>query len=224
MKVKHFESICMYLPIMVVCILLGTLVRISFISKGADSFTANIFFIVVIFVGVVIYAGLNLFLHTVYDIVKRIITNRRQPALVNEVITLKPFIADFKEQVKANEMIKLNDRLENALKYTREQFTLYTSEEDLYSLCEYITIYSKKERIGGDIKPVKVHTLSNTDLYHFGWNIWRHFDKRKQDEIAIFLKTVFANSFKDVETNSIKSHLKDDESRGIIKLCSDIAD
>lgn len=218
MKVKHFESICIYLPIMVVCILLGTLVRISFIRKGADSFTANIFFIVVIFVGVVIYAGLNLFLHTIYDIVKRIITNRRQPALVNEVITLKPFIVDFREQVVAKEMIEVNDRLENALRYTREQFALYTSEKDLYSLCEYITIYSKKERLGGDIKPVKVHTLSNTDLYHFGWNIWKHFDKRKQDEIAMFLKTVFSNSLKDVEVTSIKSHLKDEETNGIIKI------
>ena len=73
MKVKNFELICMYLPIIVVCILLGTQVRTYFIDKGSDEFTANIFFIVVIFVGVVIYSGLTLFLHTIYEIISRII-------------------------------------------------------------------------------------------------------------------------------------------------------
>ncbi len=38
-----------------------------------------------------------------------------------------------------------------------------------------------------------------------------------QDSIAKFLKSVFA-SVKDVEQGSIKSHLRDDEKKGIIKI------
>lgn len=205
----------MYLPIILVCILLGTLVRLSFISKGADSFTANIFFVAVIFTGIVIYAGLNLLLHTVYDVIRRIIVRRRLPVLVDKPISFSPFTSDLQEELKAKEEIKINDRLDIALKYTQEQFSLYTSEQDLKSLCEYVTRYSKNEKIG-DVRPVVVHTLSNTDLYHFGWNIWKHFGRRSQDHIADFLKIVFSKSLIDAEPKSIKSHLKDDERKGII--------
>ncbi|WP_123862182.1 mobilization protein [Chryseobacterium artocarpi] len=207
----------MYLPIMVVCILLGALVRLSFISKGADSFTANIFFMAVIFTGLVVYAGLNLLLHTVYDVIKRIILRRRLPVLVNEPISFSPVISDLQEELKAKKEIIINDRLNVALKYTQEQFALYTSEPDLKSLCEYVTAYSKNEKIE-NVKAVVVHTLSKTDLYHFGWNIWKHFDRRNQIEVARFLKSIFKISLKDVEEDSIKSHLRDDEKKGIIKI------
>ncbi|WP_343642290.1 hypothetical protein [Chryseobacterium sp.] len=158
MKIKNFESICMYLPIVVVCILLGGLVRVSLINKGADDFTANLFFIVVISIGVIIYAGLNLFLQTVYDIIKKIIAGRRQPVLVNKSTFLPPSISLLKEELESKKEIKINNRLDVALKYTQEQFALYTSEEELKSLCEYVTAYSKNEKIE-NVTPVIVHTL-----------------------------------------------------------------
>ncbi|ATR89715.1 hypothetical protein CS544_00350 [Porphyromonas gingivalis] len=58
----------------------------------------------------------------------------------------------------------------------------------------------------------------SSDLYHFGWNIWKHFCVGKQDEMALSLKLVFADALKDVETDTIKSHLKDDEQKGLIKI------
>lgn len=211
----------MYLPIMVVCILLGGQVRTRLINNGADHFTANLFFIAVISVGIIFYAGLNLLLHTLYDIFSRIIISRRQLILVNESISFSPFVSDLKQELKTKEEIKINDRLDKALKYTKEQFSLYTSEQDLKSLCEYVTSYSKNEKIE-DVRPIDVHTLSNTDLYHFGWNIWKHFGGRKQIEVARFLKNIFKISLKDVETDSIKSHLRDDENKGLIKINKDI--
>jgi len=38
----------------------------------------------------------------------------------------------------------------------------------------------------------------------------------------LFLKEVFQHSLKDVETDSIKSHLKDDDEKGIIKIKRDL--
>ncbi len=221
MKVKNFELISMYLPIIVVCILLGTQVRTYFIDKGSDEFTANIFFIVVIFVGVVIYSGLTLFLHTIYEIISRIITKRKNLVLVNEFFSGPVTIADIKEDLKFKEVVKFDNKLEIALRYTKEQFALYTSVNDLENLCSYITKYAKKEKIE-NFSPVRVHKLSNMDLYHFGWNIWKHFDRRNQYEVALFLKEVFQHSLKDVETDSIKSHLKDDDEKGIIKIKRDL--
>jgi hypothetical protein len=60
--------------------------------------------------------------------------------------------------------------------------------------------------------------LSSVDISHFGWNIWNHFNVGKRIEIAQFLKRVFPDILKDVEVESIKSHLKDDELKGIIKI------
>ncbi|GAA5575483.1 hypothetical protein Pgin01_00438 [Porphyromonas gingivalis] len=36
--------------------------------------------------------------------------------------------------------------------------------------------------------------------------------------MALSLKLVFADALKDVETDTIKSHLKDDEQKGLIKI------
>ncbi|HEX7870574.1 MAG TPA: hypothetical protein VF455_10730, partial [Chryseobacterium sp.] len=130
-------------------------------------------------------------------------------------------IPNLKEELKIKETQNFNSRLEVALQYTQEQFALYTSEKDLEYLCEYVIKYSRKEKIES-VKPIVVHTLSNIDLYHFGWNIWEHFGKRHQDEIAFFLKAVFAGSFVDAGAKTIKSHLKDDESKGIIKIRKDL--
>ncbi|OLQ21525.1 hypothetical protein BGK60_02615 [Tannerella forsythia] len=68
------------------------------------------------------------------------------------------------------------------------------------------------------MQSIRVKTLSSLDLFHFGWNIWKHFSIGKQDEVALFLKLVFAEALKDVEPETIKSHLKDDEQKGLIKI------
>jgi hypothetical protein len=109
-----------------------------------------------------------------------------------------------------------NEKLQIALDYTRNQFALYVSGEDLDWLCNAVICYSNKEDIP-DLRLIITRELSNLDLYHFGWNIWNHFRVTNQDTIANFLKTVF-DSLKDVEQESIKAHLRDDEQRGIIKI------
>ena len=67
-------------------------------------------------------------------------------------------------------------------------------------------------------QPVRVAKLTSLDLYYFGWNIWKHSSIGKQDEVALFLKLVFAEALKDVEPETIKSYLKDDEQKGLIKI------
>ena len=111
---------------------------------------------------------------------------------------------------------KKQDKLDVALDYTRKKFALYTNDEDLSILCDAIKNYSDQKYISEDVS-ITTTELSNLDLYHFGWNIWNYFKVTNQDSIAKFLKSVFA-SLKDVEQGSIKSHLRDDEKKGIIKI------
>ena len=72
------------------------------------------------------------------------------------------------------------------------------------------------------IKPITVKDLSNLDLYHFGWNLWNHFKPIKQEQVSKLLKKVFL-ALEDIELDSIKSHLKDDPKKGIIKITNDLS-
>lgn len=122
------------------------------------------------------------------------------------------------QQKQQNESVKL----QIALDYTRNQFALYVTDEDLDALCNAVSFYSKKERIPNGIS---VHTkeLSNLDLYHFGWNIWNYFRPIKQEEISKLLKAVFV-SLDDIDLDSIKSHLKDEPQKGNIKIQENLTD
>ena len=122
------------------------------------------------------------------------------------------------QQKQQNESVKL----QIALDYTRNQFALYVTDEDLDTLCNAVCFYSKKEEIPNGIS---VHTkeLSNLDLYHFGWNLWNYFRPIKQEEISKLLKTVFV-SLDDIDFDSIKSHLKDEPQKGNIKIQEDLTD
>ena len=122
------------------------------------------------------------------------------------------------QQKQQNESVKL----QIALDYSRNQFALYVTDEDLDALCNAVSLYSKKEGIPNDIS---VHTkeLTNLDLYHFGWNIWNYFRPIKQEEISKLLKTVFV-SLDDIDLDSIKAHLKDEPKKGIITIQENLAD
>ncbi len=124
------------------------------------------------------------------------------------------------EEIRTQQQVLLDkkkqDKLDIALDYTRKKFALYTNDEDLIILCEAVKNYSNQNDISDDIS-ITTTELSNLDLYHFGWNIWNYFKVTNQDAIAKFLKLVFV-SLKDVEQGSIKSHLRDDEKKGIIKI------
>lgn len=122
------------------------------------------------------------------------------------------------QQKQQNESVKL----QIALDYSRNQFALYVTDEDLDALCNAVSLYSKNEKIPNDIS---VHTkeLSNLDLYHFGWNIWNYFRPIKQEEISKLLKTLFV-SLDDIDLDSIKAHLKDEPKKGIITIQENLAD
>ncbi|MCT3812586.1 hypothetical protein HZQ58_09250 [Elizabethkingia anophelis] len=109
-----------------------------------------------------------------------------------------------------------NQKLQIAIDYTRNQFALYVTDESLAAICNSISLYSKQEEIPLHTSVV-TKELSNLDLYHFGWNIWNHFKPIKQERVSKLLKTVFV-SLDNIDVDSIKSHLKDEPKKGIIKI------
>ena len=93
--------------------------------------------------------------------------------------------------------------MEIAISYTQHEFAPYVSDDDLKELCQHITAYSEGNILQNP-QPVRVVKLTSLDLYHFGWNIWKHFSIGKQDEVALFLNLVFAEALKDVNPTPLK--------------------
>ena len=240
MKHNYQDFIVQNVSVIIGSALIGLGVRFVMLEKGADQFTANSIFWIVILIGLVFYTALVLLGISLFELYKQK-RNKNNPENLN--IQTETEEQDFKQNgitklissenveflvennVDTNAIRKIqhqkkvqqeNEKLQIALDYTRNQFALYVSGEDLDWLCNAVICYSNKEDIP-DLRLIITRELSNLDLYHFGWNIWNHFRVTNQDTIANFLKTVF-DSLKDVEQESIKAHLRDDEQRGIIKI------
>lgn len=259
MNLKYFEYIVIYLSVLVVCVVVGALARISFIGKGGDEYTANIVFWSITALSILFYAIIILFLDVIIVEFRKVFRKKNnstnstvdfiqtknhenitigQKKIIDDNTT-NQLIQDSKEDIKVQTSEKVNldsirknqlqqkqqiesEKLKLALDYTRNQFALYLKDEDLDALCDAVNLYSIKEDILNNIS-IYTNGLTNLDLYHFGWNIWNHFRPRKQEEVSKLLKNVFV-SLDDIDLESIKSHLKDEPKKGIIKILENLED
>jgi hypothetical protein len=219
MKSKYLEYIIIYLSVVIGCIAIAALVRIVAIEMGADEFTANIVFWMVVGLGVVIYCILTLAIQGLLEKTSKLFFSKskksKEQQAIAQSLSLHEIRAEKQKQVDRQKAEKLNI----AILYSQRIFAPYILDTDMNRLCKYIEFYSEGtsyEKI--TIQPVRVKGLTTIDIFHFGWNIWKHFTVSKQDEIAIFLKKIFADHLRDVEPETIKRHLKDDELKGIIKI------
>lgn len=248
MKIKYFEYITVYLSVFLVCVFVGIIGRLVLLEKGADEYTAGVFFWISTGFGILMFAILNLFLN---DLAQRLL-NRFLKAKKNELPESRianedlekieeetqdaltkhgmyenknPVIdiAQIREERQNTVKNQKQARIDAAINYAQQEFALYSSDDDLKQLSKNLIIYAEDINFE-KIKPVKVKDLSNLDLYHFGWNIWNCFKVSRQDRAAQFLKLTFADALKDVEVKSIKTHLKDDEQKGLIKIIEDFTD
>ncbi|KGL48050.1 hypothetical protein [Porphyromonas gulae] len=228
MQSKYFEYIIVYLSVLLACALIGIIVRFVFVSAGVDEFTATVIFWIVTGVGIILYSALMLLIDGLFTaIVKKFFPHKHSPSSlqkkkeVEQDLAPKSIEPEFIQEIRVNQQRKQSnkskEKLEIAISYTQQEFAPYVSDDDLIRLCQYITAYSEGNILQNP-QPVRVAKLASLDLYHFGWNIWKHFSIGKQDEVALFLKLVFAEALKDVEPDTIKSHLKDDEQKGLIKI------
>ncbi|AZB27424.1 hypothetical protein EG339_23940 [Chryseobacterium bernardetii] len=77
MNLKYFEYIVIYLSVLLVCVVAGTLARLSFLHKGGDEYTANIVFWSITAFSVLIYGIIILFLDVILIGIKKFIQKRK---------------------------------------------------------------------------------------------------------------------------------------------------
>ena len=219
MDSKRLEYIVLYILAGSVGIAIALLARLSALKLGFDNFTANVVFVIIIAIAIAVYLSIQL-----------VIQNLMIP-LIGKVVMKIPYfrnkrksasnLLDMDEIRKGNSDEK-EKKLRVALDYTQKIFAPYANDDEINRLCDYIGIYANKLNIK-DLKPIKINNpLTSLDIYHFGWNIWNHFRIGKQDDMALFLKLAFTYTLRDVEVETIKKHLKDDERKGIIKIQENI--
>ena len=105
MNLKYFEYIVIYLSVLLVCVVAGTLARLSFLHKGGDEYTANIVFWSITAFSVLIYGIIILFLDVILLGIKKILQKRKN--LKNNVIKSVP-VNNLDEKIEEQETI-IND-------------------------------------------------------------------------------------------------------------------
>lgn len=234
MKNNLFENIILYMIVACVALIIATLARMFATVMGFDSFTTFIVFVVVIAIQVVVYLSIHVFLQGLMLpwIGKRL---SKLPYFKNKTI-VKPVPNPFIEQkpIDRDQIRKEHLQVETekfstaqviAYEYTQKTFAPYLSNIDINRLCSYISIYAEKKELRGIVSIKPDNQLTTVDIYHFGWNIWNHFQISDQMHMARFLKTVFVYTLREVEDiETIKKKLKIFESKCRIQIQENLAE
>lgn len=239
MNYKDSENILLIICGAMGIALLSLIFRYLFLELGFDTFGANLVFIVIFVIGLIFYVS---YLEVIQRVIPPLFKRRKQVIENQDIVpesdtveniesSIKPepkepienktfLINDLdaiREKHQQDEIIRKQETLEVAIRYTRTTFALFADDQNVNLLCEYVIQYSTGIELK-DVKPVRVKDLQNIDLYHFGWNIWNHFRIDTQDDIALFLKVVFEKNLKDVDTDTIRKKLTFREGKLQIKL------
>lgn len=223
MKNNLLEQIILYIIVVCVALVIATLARISATAMGFDSFTTFMVFIVAFAILVVVYLSIHVFLQGLMlpwigkglskiPYFLRKIKSTPATSEIPENITEQepiPSLDDIRSEQLQNKAKQQEEKLNIALDYTRKAFAPYVFDEHIGLLCNNVKIYVDKLGLE-TLRPVKVSDeLTTIDIYHFGWNIWNHFQVSDQMQVARFLKIVFAHTFREVEDiETIKKKLK----------------
>lgn len=218
--------------------LLSLIFRYLFLELGFDAFGANLVFIVIFVIGLIFYIS---YLEVIQKVIpplfkrrKQIIENQNVVPESNTVENIEPPVEPepepigneipvindldaIREKHQQNEIKRKQEVLEIAIQYTRTTFAIFADDQNINRLCEYVIQYSTGTELK-DVEAVRVKDLQNIDLYHFGWNIWNHFRINTQEDIALFLKIVFARNLKDVDADTIRKKMTFNEGKSRIRL------
>jgi hypothetical protein len=233
MKNNLLQYIVLYLFVACVALVIATLARLFATLVGFDGFTSFMIFIVVLGIEAVLYLSIHVILRELMlpwigkglskiPFFRNKIRAKTPESIIEQELTLS--LEDIRNEQLKNRAKEQKERLDIALDYTRKTFAPYVSDEHIELLINNLKIYSDKLNLG-NLHPIKTgKELSTIDIFHFGWNLWHYFRVGKQTDIAYFLKKVFPDILKDVEADTIKRHLKDDELKGVIKIRENLSE
>lgn len=210
--------------ISVVCLIIATLIRFIVLVSGMDSGTANLVFVIVIGICIVLYLiiwavlGESVIPWVMTKLIKprnTVPTPDRPPISIANDESALPSITEIKENAEKQLIAKRTQKLKLFLEYTHLTVGPYVSVEGLERLRDCIARYAGEETLPDDLTPIRAEKLSNFDLFHFGWNMAEYFGIGKKYEVVPWLQQVFAN-LKELEPSYIKGKLYTSETKRFI--------
>jgi hypothetical protein len=204
---KISEHHILYIITAIAGFVIAVAVRFLCISSGYDAGTANLVFVMILGIEIVLYLVL---MKTIINQVDKFMIRRKNKKDAKN--TCAENVASSEESV--HDRI-VRERFEQSVtifcEYTQKALGKYIPAGELQKLNSYIELFAREQGLE-NIEPVQIPSrqINNNDLYHYGWNLWNHFKGRRQDQrqecVVSWLKIVFTN-LSEVEFSTIKGKL-----------------
>lgn len=198
---KFYNKSVPYILALIVGMIPAMILRAFFI-KVLDVGTANLIFIIVFAVCIIVQQEITAFLEDfILPWILKRIPNKKKSIPVNQIEATEDPNEDEKYPWKTEvDNIRLNyenqyleekkEKIDLFLKYTHLTMAPYVTNNELLLFDEYIRCYSLKVSLPTKLTPIKPSKLKIPDLYHFGWNMANYFETKKED-VSPWLKEVF---------------------------------
>lgn len=219
-----FRKINGYMILLAIVVIVGLLVsmvaRLLIMTKGADTGTANLVFIITMGVCAIFYLTVMAASSSVADFVAAKIlpkiTRKNPPAAKTGITDSTDRVSDIDiEQVKQMADIRFLERQKEHIDlfshYAHREIGPYITSDELSRLDRYIECYAFQNAYPTELASVRPQKLKNADLFHFGWNMAHYFGRPKQ-EVVPWLKSVFA-PLAELEDSYIKGKLYSPQTR-----------
>jgi len=222
---KINSHIILLLIVIIVGLFIAMVGRLVMLERGADTGTANLAFVIICGVCVIIY--LVILAALAHAIIPWIMKNLSpQKNAVSKTISVnasdekeempKQSIEAIRQDSEKRYIETLNAKINLFLEYSHLTLAPYITDSELSRLNEYIECYAREVSLPDNFIPIKPDKLKNPDIFHFGWNMAHYFDYPKQDVVP-WLQQVFLN-LRDLELSYIKGKLYDNQTQKHIIL------
>jgi hypothetical protein len=213
---KINSHIILLLIVFVVGLAISMLGRLIVLDRGADTGIANLTFVIILGVCIIVYLIILATLaHIIVPWIMKKLPNKEKSALIitgNSVSnekekTSKQSAENIRQDSERRYIEKQNAKINLFLDYSRLTMAPYITDDELLRLDEYIRCYAGEESLPDNLIPIKPNKLKNHDMFHFGWNMAHYFGHKKQD-VVLWLQSVFLD-LQELEFSYIKGKLYD---------------
>ena len=223
---KINSHIILLLIVSIVGLTIAMVGRLIVLEKGIDTGTANLTFVIILGVCVIVYLTILATLsHVITPWIMKKLPNKKNTAStitddnVSNETTFdgtscsqkgkmpEQSIEEIRKDAEKRHIEKQNAKINLFIEYSHVAMAPYITDDELLRLDKYIEYYAREEPLPDNLIPIKPNKLKNPDMFHFGWNMAHYFDHKKQDVVP-WLQQVFVD-LQDLEYSYVKGKLHD---------------
>lgn len=225
---KINSHVILLLMVAVVGLTIAVIGRLIALDNGFDIGTANLTFVIILGICLIIYLIILATLtHVVIPWIMKIFLQRNKPITIiiernvsEDKIKILEKVNQSRQNFEKQQIAELNEKINLFLTYSRLSIALLVSDNEFLQLEKYIECYARRLPLPDNCIPIKTKTQNNNDLMRFGWNMTNFFKYEKQNVVP-WLQGVFAE-MQELDFSYIKGKLKHKTKNQVISITEDI--